>query len=314
VSHSFDQFIKRRMTNITQFSRQNPPSAAKRARSLTFALVVGWLTFVFIGPLHAAETANMAERTLKKIIQRQQEVFAEAAKQGENLDEGSFRQQVQSITHEYELLLRNNPSFAAGFAAYGYLLSKVDMRKEATAMLLRANQLDPDIGLVKNQLGNMLAEDGKPLQAAPYYIAAIKVEPNEPLYHYQLGTLLVEARDAFLKSGEWTRETLDNAMHHAFKRAAELAPDRFEFTYRFAESFYDLEKPDWEAALKEWSALEEKAPTSIERQTMRLHAANICLKLGRLEHANALLKTVDDPKLQGQKEKLVAQLAGTAKK
>jgi hypothetical protein len=47
---------------------------------------------------------------------------------------------------------------------------------------------------------------------------------------------------------------------------------------------------------------------------MRLHAANICLKLGKGDHAKALLETVDEPKLQGQKQKLVAQLAGTAKK
>jgi tetratricopeptide (TPR) repeat protein len=265
-------------------------------------------------PLRAAESVSMAERTLKKIVERQKEVFATAVKQGENLDEGSFRQHVQSISHDYELLLRNNPDFAAGYAAYGYLLSKVDMRKEAAAILLKANQLDPDIPLVKNQIGNLLAEDGKPLQAAPYFIAAIKLEPNEPLYHYQLGTLLIEARDTFLKSGEWTRETLDTAMHHAFKRASELAPDRFEFTYRFGESFYDLAMPDWEEALKVWNALEEKAPTAIERQTMRLHAANVSLKMGKREHATALLGTVDEPKLQGQKEKLVAQLAGNEKK
>ena len=33
---------------------------------------------------------------------------------------------------------------------------------------------------------------------APYFIAAIKLEPNEPLYHYQLGTVLAEARDDFI--------------------------------------------------------------------------------------------------------------------
>jgi tetratricopeptide (TPR) repeat protein len=299
---------------MTPIKAQTGGRLAARRRYLGFIVPVLLLSFGLSSPLQGAEAVNMADRTLKKIVERQKEVFAEAAKQGDNLDEGSFRQHLQSITHDYELLLRNNPTFAAGYAAYGYLLTKVDMRHEATAMLLKANQLDPDIGLVKNQLGNLLAEDGKPLQAAPYYIAAIKLEPNEPLYHYQLGTLLVEARDAFLKSGEWTRESIDNAMHHGFKRATELAPDRFEFAYRFAESFYDLEKPDWDAALKAWSELEEKAPTAIERQTMRLHAANICLKLGKRAHANALLDTVDEPKLQGQKEKLVAQLAGTAKK
>ncbi len=263
---------------------------------------------------YAAETVNLAELNLRKIVERQREVFETAAKQGENLDEGSFRQQVQSITHDYELLLRNNPQFAAGYAAYGYLLTRVDMRKEAMAILLKANQLDPDIALVKNQLGNLLAEDGRPLQAAPYFMAAIKLEPGEPLYHYQLGTLLVEARQDFLKSGDWKRETLDSAMHEAFRRASELAPDRFEFAYRYAESFYDLEKPDWNAALKAWSALEEKAPTAIERQTMRLHAANICLKLGKRDHAKALLDTVDEPKLQGQKQRLLPQLEGAAKK
>jgi tetratricopeptide (TPR) repeat protein len=291
-----------------------PPAARAWAnRHFFFAFRAIVAVGVLMTAVRAGEPENMADRSLKKIVERQREIFAEATKQGENLDEGTFRQQVQSLTHEYELLLRNNPTFAAGYAAYGYLLGKVDMRKESMAMLLKANQLDPDIALVKNQLGNMLAEEGKPLQAAPYFLAAIKLEPKEPLYHYQLGTLLVEAREDFLKSGEWTREALDGAMHHAFQQAAELAPDRFEFAYRYAESFYDLEKPDWNGALKAWSALEEKAPTAIERQTMRLHAANICLKMGKRDHAKTLLDTIDDPKLQGQKQKLIAQFGGTAK-
>ena len=280
-----------------------------------FRLPAALLSFVVLlcaGVLPAATSENMAERTLKRIVERQREVLATAAKQGEKMDEGSVRTQLQGIVHEYELLLRDNPNFAAGYAAYGYLLSKVDMRKEAAAMLLKANQLDPEIPLVKNQLGNFMAEDGKPLQAAPYFLAAIKLEPSEPLYHYQLASLLSEARDAFLKSGEWTRPALDGAMLEGFRRAHELAPDRFEFAYRYAESFYDLEKPDWELALKLWSALEEKATTPIERQTMRLHAANILIKLDRRDHARALLATVDVPELQGQKQRLAPQLEAKA--
>jgi tetratricopeptide (TPR) repeat protein len=259
-------------------------------------------------PLGASANETMAERSLKRIVERQKELFAEAVRQGDQLDEGAFQARLQALARDYEFLLRNNPKFAAGYAAYGYMLSKVDMRKEAVAMLLKANQLDPEIPLVKNQLGNFLAEEGRPLLAAPYFLAAIKLEPEEPLYHYQLGTLLAEARDEFLESGEWTRASLDEAMHHAFKRAAELAPDRFEFAYRFAESFYDLERPDWEGALKAWSELEERAPSAIERQTMRLHAANILIKTGRRDHAKALLATVDEVALQGQKQRLVAQL------
>jgi tetratricopeptide (TPR) repeat protein len=180
-------------------------------------------------PLRAAESETLSERTLKQIVERQKTLLAEAAKQGEKLDEEAFRSQVQSVVHDYERLLADSPKFAAAYAAYGLLLGKVGMKKESVAMLLKANQFDSDIPLVKNQLGNFLAEEGRPLEAAPYYLAAIKLEPNEPLYHYQLGTLLTVARDDFLKSGEWTRVALDKAMHHAFERAAELAPDRFEF-------------------------------------------------------------------------------------
>jgi tetratricopeptide (TPR) repeat protein len=264
--------------------------------------------------LRAAEGETLAERTLKQIVERQKTILADAAKQGDKVDEEGLRAQLQAVSHDYERLLQDNPKFAAAYVAYGYLLGKVGMKKESVALLLKANQMDPDIPLVKNQIGNYLAEEGKPLEAAPYFLAAIKLEPNEPLYHYQLGTLLNVGRDDFIRSGEWTRVALDRAMLHAFQRAAELAPDRFEFAYRYAESFYDLETPQWDEALKAWAALEEKAPTPVERQTMRLHAANILIKSGKPDHARALLETIDEPALAGQKQKLVAQLAETAKK
>jgi hypothetical protein len=38
------------------------------------------------------------------------------------------------------------------------------------------------------------------------------------------------------------------------------------------------------------------------------------LKLGKRDHAKALLDTVDDPKLQGQKERLLPQLTAAGKK
>src|SRR5687767_9763931 len=135
---------------------------ASKARGVLGALAV---LFVVLSVQAAAPAVppgeTMAERSLKKIVERQKEVFATATKQGDNLDEGSMQQQLQSVMHDYERLLRSNPNFAAAYAAYGYFLTKVDMRKEATVMLMKANQLDPDIALVKNQLGNALAEDGK---------------------------------------------------------------------------------------------------------------------------------------------------------
>lgn len=252
----------------------------------------------------AAESETLPERTLRQIVEKQRQLLEDAEKQGESLDPEALRTQAQSIVHEYDRLISQNPRFAAGFAAYGYFLQKVGMDRESLAMLLKANQLDPEIPLVKNQIGNHLAETGKPIDAAKYYLAAIKLEPKEPLYHFQLGNLLALARDAFLKSGEWTRDALDHSMHNAFKQATELAPDRFEYAYRFAESYYDLASPDWNAALEAWMNLEARGESELEKQTMRLHQANVLIKMGKLTEARSRMDRVTAPELQGQKQRL----------
>jgi len=265
-------------------------------------------------PAEQRAPETMAERKLKEIAEHQRVLFADAATQGKDLDEAQFKAQVEQLTHEYESLVRDNPTFAAGYASYGYMLWKISMRKQAVAILLKANQLDPDIPLVKNELGNYLAEEGKPLEALNYYLSAVKLEPKEPLYHYQIGTLLYEARDDFLKSGEWSRAAIDHSMQEAFKNAAELAPDRVEFSYRYAESFYDMVDPDWAAALKAWEGMEARATSDVERQTMRLHQANVFIYMGKPDQARKVLDTVTDPALLGQRQKLIAQIdAGPAK-
>jgi tetratricopeptide (TPR) repeat protein len=254
------------------------------------------------------QAETMAERHLKEIVEHQKVLFSDAVAQGNALEAAGFKAQVEQLTHEYESLLKDNPDFAAGYASYGYMLWKVGLRKQAAAILLKANQMDPDIPLVKNELGNYLAEEGKPLEALNYYLAAIRLEPDEPLYHYQLGTLLYESRSDFLRSGEWSRAALDHSMQDAFKRASELAPDRIEFTYRYAESFYDLQEPDWAAALKAWEGLEAHGQSDIERQTMRLHEANVLLYMGKTDHARKVLDSVTDQTLSDQRQKLISRL------
>ena len=274
-------------------------------------------------PTADAAELSPEEKALQPLVARQQDLLASAVKAGDDLDEDKFRRDLQELSNAYEDYLKKHPNYAAGYAAYGVLLGKVSMRKQSAMLLLKSDELflkdDATAGvrtpafirtwaLVKNQLGNFVAEEGRPLEAVNYYLSAIDLTPNEPLYHYQLGTLLTEARDDFLKSGQWTRASLDKAMHGAFKRAAELAPDRLEFTYRYGESFYDLEQPDWEGALKVWADLEEKGKNDLERQTMRLHAANILIKQRKFEHALAMLASVSEEPLQKQRQKLTEDL------
>jgi tetratricopeptide (TPR) repeat protein len=280
-----------------------------------FRLSLSLAALALVQSLGAQENGeSLADHEFRQISERQVTLLGDAAKEGDKVDIEGLRLQAQSLVDDWERFLEANPNYAMGYAGYGYLLWKMDMRKEAVALLLKANQINPDIALVKNEIGNYLAEEDKPLDALNYFMAAIQLAPKEPLYHYQLGTLLYEGRDEFIRSGEWTRAGLDNAMIDAFRNASELAPDRIEFTHRYAEAFADMPNPDWDGALKVWGKVELQARTPLELQEARLQAANVLIKQGNYPAARILVDTVTVPELQGMKQKLVALMAETRKK
>jgi tetratricopeptide (TPR) repeat protein len=259
-----------------------------------------------------ADVAARATPKLKELVARQEALLAELGK--DDVDQDNVQRGIQSLIFDYDAFLRMFPRFAPGYVPYGILLGKVGMRRESTSILLKANQLDPEIPIVKNQLGNYLAEEGEPIEAANYFISATRLAPDEPLYHYQLGKLLTDARDDFLKSGQWSRVQIDRTMQEAFRRAAELAPKNIAFAYRYAQSFYDIADPNWDEALKVWGALEDQCAAGLEKETIRLQAANILIRQKKFDHARLLLAMITTESLHAQKQKLLDQLPANAEK
>ena len=268
------------------------------------------LTLLLSAGVARAET--LSERTLREIVARQKVIFERAEAEKDHLDEAWLRGELQAVINSYDVLIQKSPDFAAAHAAYGMLLGRVGMNREAAGILLKANQLDGEIPVVKNEIARLLTEDGKPAEALPWLMAAIKLAPDEPLYHYHLGKLLTEARDDLIATGQFTRAKIDESMLEAFQRGAKLAPDDMAYGYRAAEAYYDLETPRWDDALAAWSALEGRAKPGLEQQTIRLHAANVLMKLGRRDHARALLITVTEAPLQKQTQTLLDELAAKA--
>lgn len=280
-----------------------------------FALVLLCLSAVCLRAEEKPVPAPAVE-ALKTLVERQRALLAKAAAATGQTEVEDLRSQFQELVFAYDDFLKKYPDVAAGYVSYALLLNQpvIEERKRAVVLLMKANQLDPNLPLVKNQLGNYLAEEGKPLDALNYYLAAVKLAPDEPLYHYQIGSLLTEAREDFIKSGAWTRATIDQAMQDAFEKASALAPGNVGYAYRFGESFYDLERPEWSAALVFWRALEEKVAAPLEKETIRLHQANVLIHQRKFVEARIVLATVKDEKLQAQKQKLVAQLAAETAK
>lgn len=287
---------------------ETPPTVSLR-RVILRLLALCVVLAAIAAPRLTAET--LAEKSLKEIVERQKELFTRAEKEGDQLDEARFAAEAKALASSYDVFIQKNPDFAAGYAAYGYFLGKIDMAKAAVAMLLKANKLDPSIPLVKNQLAKHLAEDGKPLEALPYLTSAIDLAPDEPLYHYHLAELLLAGRDEFLHEGTWNRASLDKAMLGAFTRAEELAPGELGYAYAHAKAYYEIDPPRWEEALALWEKLGARANTERLRQLVKLQRANVLLKLARRDEAGALLAQVTDLDLVGEKQKLLDALAAT---
>jgi len=261
----------------------------------------------------AAAGETMTERELKRIVQRERAVLAAAKPDADRIEDSGFQSQLLEVTRDYEALLKRDPGFVPTYVAYGLFLSKGGESKRAAELFRKADELDPNVAVVKNQLGNYFAEEGMFAEALTHYEAAVKLEPKEPLYRYQLGLLLYEYREQFAKAGPMSRDLVLIRSTEAFGKAAALAPENFAYAYRHAESFYDLPAPDWPAALAAWKALEPRAKPGIELQTLQLHEANVLLQLQHFAEARKLLEDVTEPALQNNKKTLVAQLPAAAK-
>lgn len=264
------------------------------------------LLFLLLAGGLVGATETLAERSLREILTREEQLFARAEREGDELDEARFATEAQALAASYDVLIQKNPDFVAGYVAYGLFLGRVDMPKAAVAMLLRANRLDSNLPVVKNQLAKHLAEDGRPLEALPYLMSAVDLAPNEPLYHFHLAKLLLEAREEFLRGGEWTRAALERAMLEGFRRAADLAPGEFALAYQHAKAFYELDPPRWDEALAAWEALEPRATSTAVRQLVQLQQAHVLARLGRTDEARTRLAAVREPQFDEEKAKVAA--------
>jgi len=273
----------------------------------TLRQVLGLVTTVALLAV-AAPAETLAERSLVDLVQRQNDIFARAAKEGDHLDEAWLRGELESVLKSYDVLIQKNPEYALAYGGYGMLLGKVGMKKQAVIMLLKANKLDPTLSEVKNQIAVHLAEDGKPVDALPWVTAAIDLEPKKPLYHFQLGELLAAGRSDFIRTGQFDEAKLDQSMLDAFQRASELSPGDFPLAYRHAKAYYELGIPRWAEALTTWEKLEQSALTDTQRQLVRMQRANVLIKLGRPAEARPLLDTITSIDLAAEKQTLLDEL------
>lgn len=252
---------------------------------------------------------SFAERKLKEIVKRQEAIFDRIEEDGGEYHQGDFEVSMKSISHQYEDYLLNNPEDVIGYILYGKLLNKLGETEHAVRQFLKADQIDPKIHVVKQQLGNYMAEHGKFQEALGFFTQAVELSPETALYYYQIAEVMNLFRENIVLGGLFTLDELDGHMQEAFATAASLDPENRLFRFRYAESFYDVEAPDWETALQLWEALQEVAQPGLEVEAILLHRANALAELGRFEEAEALSAQVIEPSLAMSNRQVLEKIA-----
>jgi cytochrome c-type biogenesis protein CcmH/NrfG len=255
--------------------------------------------------------SDLDTERLLDISTREQKIYQQIAADPEFYSSDDLERHINELILSYGTYLSENPDDVSALILYGKLLRRVGKNDQAFKAFLKADELDPEIAVVKQQIGNHLAETGKGKAALTFYLNAIELDAETPAYHYALGEILYTFRDQFLEEEIFTRDALDREMLKAFTSAVRLEPDSFDAQMRLGEAYYDLGSPDWKAALLQWDKLRKTTPAddTLRRQILDLHKTRVLGKLGRTEEAKALAASIVQPSLQHSKQQVLAELA-----
>ena len=268
---------------------------------------ISWFILIFfLGSItiSIADMSRLSELELSKIIDQQNQFFNNRSKRSKK----ETTRQAQEIVTNYENFFIENPNDIHGLILFGKFLRKIGHQEEAFPHFLKADELDPNLAVVKQEIGNFLVENGEVSDAFPFYLMATRLGTEEPFYHHNLGTFIFEFKDKLVEFHDL--EKLGILMHESFKKAATLAPNNFDFHLRFAQSFFDFNHSSQNEALAIWDSLltEFGERTESEQEYIRFMRAKILLQAGEKGKAIKLLRSVNSSLFLEEKDALLKRL------
>ncbi|OIO60668.1 MAG: hypothetical protein COZ46_01425 [Verrucomicrobia bacterium CG_4_10_14_3_um_filter_43_23] len=258
-------------------------------------------------PSYRATT--LSEQRLAKILAQQNALIEELTVDPKKYSTNERDRRLEEILELYNTYLLDNPDDVNAYILYGKYLRQIGQEVHANVMFLQANKRNPNIAVVKQQIGNYLAEQGDYALAMPYFLSAIELDPNEMIYHYQLGELLANYKEEYIRDHLISPEAFDSQMLQAFTQAVQLEPDNRDLKIRLAEAYYDLNTPKWEEALSHWESLENTSQSPLDLQIMHLHAARVLMQMNHLKEAESRLNQVYSPALEKNRRELLKEIS-----
>ena len=251
---------------------------------------------------------SLAERNLARIIDKQIEFF-QYSKEMTKYEESELTRKAQEIVSSYESHLAENPKDVNALILFAKFLQNVGQANRAIDYYLEADLIDPKLAVVKQQIANYLIEEGRTVDAFPFLMMTVKIAPQEATYHFQIGNFIHLFMDELISANILSIDSARSLMSNSFKEASVLAPQTFEYSLRYAQSFFDNPNSNKMDALQVWESLLKNFP---ERSTAEIDYVNLCkarilIELNQKKAAKRLIQTVTTKNLTKSKLSLLKQ-------
>lgn len=274
-------------------------------------------------PVSAASTNNPEQAALDKVmgdddatldqvdswIKENNAFAADGAGESKAQLNEKIQARLREQRQEYENFLKQYPTNAAAYLAFGSYLDNIGDEEGASVQYEKSRQLDPKNPAVWNNLANYYGENGPVTNAFAYYSRAIDLDPTEPVYYENWATTVYLFRkDAKEFYGIDEAQVFDKALA-LYQKAIQLDPTNFELQTDYAESYYGIKPLRTNDALVAWTNALKVAQNDFEREGVWVHLARVKMLAGNYAEASAQLNVITNSAYQQLRDRLVRDVA-----
>jgi tetratricopeptide (TPR) repeat protein len=282
------------------------------------ALLIGLFAVALAHSVRGEEDPRDAERQFRFLLSRGDELRA----QQDQLDPHSppaviqrWKAQLKRLERDYRHFLHDHPRHARAMVAYGGLLYDEEDQDQGARWWERAIEIDPREPYAYNNLANVYGHDGRAAKALGYYQTAIELAPTEPIFRFNWATTCQLFRNESRAVYGWSVDEIFQHCMEQFRAARDLDPQNFDLSSTYAETFYQLPKPDWPGAYEAWQFCLRQPLDDQQRAFVCGHLARVCLRLGRIDEAKqwmSKLSVNDQASVRRALERKIDELGHTS--
>lgn len=254
----------------------------------------------------SAESFSLAHRELMELVELQREIEFDV--KVKKAGKAEIESRLLELNRRWENYMLENGDDLTSLLIFGKFLRTYKNSQESYKIFLKADKIDPNIAVVKQQLAAYEAENKDYPAAYEHILRACELEPKTAVYHYQLGNLIFYGGGSIAQKKFITKEVLEAQMLEAFKRAADLDKSNGEFLLRHAQAYYEVSKPDWKAAMAAWKAVFDNSKEPQVRENALLNMAQVAMETSDFNEAEKFLGRVKLPDFNAQKAQIQRRL------